>query len=235
MPLREFSPRSVLLVAHGSQDPRAAACVRALARTVAAVRPGLDVRVAFLEQSPPSPAEVLRAMPSGTVVVPLLLTNAFHASIDLPAQVAGFDCVLTETLGAPSEPLLTALGKRLPAAIGFDGLVLAAAGTRAPDARTGIEDVASAISARYSVPCRVAYAAGVPPTGAAAVAALRADGCRRIAVASYFLAPGRLYDMVTSSALSAGAVAAAPPLGASWHMAQLILDRVTARLLAPVS
>jgi hypothetical protein len=54
-------------------------------------------------------------------------------------------------------------------------------------------------------------------------------------VASYFLAPGRLYDMVTSSALSAGAIAAAPPLGASWHMAQLILDRVTARLLAPAS
>jgi sirohydrochlorin ferrochelatase len=102
-------------------------------------------------------------------------------------------------------------------------------------ARAGIEDVAAALSARYSVPCRVAYAAGVPPTGAAAVAALRADGCRRIAVASYFLAPGRLYDMVTSSALSAGAIAAAPPLGASWHMAQLILDRVTARLLAPAS
>ncbi|GIH11248.1 sirohydrochlorin chelatase [Rhizocola hellebori] len=234
MPLRESSPRSVLLVAHGSQDPRAAACVRALARTVAAVRPGLDVRVAFLEQSPPSPAEVLRAMPAGTVVVPLLLTNAFHGSIDLPAQVAGFDCVITETLGAPTEPLLTALSKRLPG-IDFDGLVLAAAGTRMASARDGIEDVAAALSARFNVPCRVAYAAGVPPTGAAAVTALRAEGCRRIAVASYFLAPGRLYDMVIHSALSAGAAAAAPPLGASWHMAQLILDRANARLLAPAA
>ncbi len=234
MPLPESSPSSVLLVAHGSQDPRAAACVRALARTVAAVRPGLDVRVAFLEHSSPAPAEVLRAMPSGTVVVPLLLTNAFHGSIDLPAQVAGFGCVITETLGAPTEPLLTALAKRLPP-VDFDGLVLAAAGTRMAFARAGIEEVAAALSARFDVPCRVAYAAGAAPTGAQAVAALRREGCRRVVVASYFLAPGRLYDMVTFSALSAGAQAAAPPLGASWHMAHLILDRVTARPLTPAA
>src|SRR5688572_30060735 len=87
--------RSVLLVAHGSRDPRAAGTTRALARTVAAVRPGLDVRVAFLELSRPGPAEVLAVMPAGTVVVPLLLTRAYHGAVDLPAQVAGFDCVIT--------------------------------------------------------------------------------------------------------------------------------------------
>jgi sirohydrochlorin ferrochelatase len=156
--------------------------------------------VAFLEQSPPSPAEVLRAMPSGTVVVPLLLTNAFHASIDLPAQWAGFDCVLAETLGAPSELLLTALAKRLPATTGFDGLVLAAAGTRASDARAGIEDVASALSARHSVPCRVAYAAGVPPTGGGAVGGPRTPGGRPIPRGGDMHAPGPRDRKVGSSA-----------------------------------
>ncbi len=169
-------------------------------------------------------------MPAGSVVVPLLLTNAFHGSIDLPAQVAGHDCVITDTLGAPTEPLLTALSKRLPHT-DFDGLVLTAAGTRMAHARAGIEDVAAALSDRFAVPCRVAYAAGATPTGAEAVAALHSRGCRRVVTASYFLAPGRLYDMVTASAFSAGAIAAAAPLGASWHLAELILDRVAQRLL----
>lgn len=223
--------RPVLLVAHGSKDPRAQATTRALARTVAAVRPGLDVRVAFLEQATPQPAEVLAGMPPGTVVVPLLLTRAFHGSVDLPAQVAGFDCVITDTLGEPSELLLTALEKRLPRAP-FDGLVLAAAGTRVTEARATVDRVAAALSDRLDVPCVVGYAAGATPSGASAVDTLRSRGARTVAVASYFLAPGRLYDLVTASALGAGAIAAAAPLGASWQMAELILDRIDSRALA---
>lgn len=217
--------KSVLLVAHGSRDPRAAATTRALARTVAAVRPGLDVRVAFLELSQPRPADVLAAMPAGTVVVPLLLTRAYHGTIDLPAQVAGFDCVITSTLGSVSEPLLSALVRRLPPG-GYDALVLAAAGTRVEPAREAIGSVAYALGERLGLPCRVAYAAGATPNGFEAVAALRNAGARRVGVASYFLAPGRLYDTVTRSAVEAGAVAVAPPLGASWRIAELIMSQV---------
>jgi sirohydrochlorin ferrochelatase len=219
------SARAVLLVAHGSRDPRAQASTRALARTVAAVRPGLDVRVAFLEQVAPQPAAVLASMPPGTVVVPLLLTNAFHGSVDLPAQVAGFDCVIADTLGEPSAKLLAALTARLPREP-FDGLVLAAAGTRVAAARGTVESVAEALSDRFRVPCAVGYAAGATPSGASAVDTLRACGARSVVVSSYFLAPGRLYDLVTASALGAGAIAAAPPLGASWPLAELILDRI---------
>lgn len=214
-----------MLVAHGSRDPRAAATTRALARTVAAVRPGLDVRVAFLELSRPQPAEVLAVMPAGTVVVPLLLTCAYHGAVDLPAQVAGFDCVIAGTVGSVSEPLLSALARRLPPG-DYDALVLAAAGTRVEAARETIRSVAFALSERIGLPCRVAYAAGAAPDGAEAVAALRNEGAQRVAVASYFLAPGRLYDTVTRSASEAGAVAVAPPLGASWGIAELILSQV---------
>jgi sirohydrochlorin ferrochelatase len=220
-------PESVLLVAHGSRDPRAQATTRALARTVAAVRPGLDVRVAFLEQVAPRPASALAAMPPGTVVVPLLLTNAFHGSVDLPAQVDGFDCLVTDTLGEPGELLLEALTRRLPREQ-YDGLVLAAAGTRVAAARGTVERVAAALSDRLSVPCVVGYAAGATPSGASAVDTLRRLGARRVVMASYFLAPGRLYDLVRASALAAGAIAAAPPLGASWQMAELILSRIKA-------
>jgi sirohydrochlorin ferrochelatase len=216
---------SVLLVAHGSRDPRAQGATRALARTVAAVRPGIDVRVAFLEQVAPQPAAVLASMPPRTVVVPLLLTNAFHGSVDLPAQVAGFDCVIADTLGEPSAKLLAALTARLPREP-FDGLVLAAAGTRVAQARGTVERVAVALSDRFGVPCAVGYAAGATPSGASAVDTLRARGARKVAVASYFLAPGRLYDLVTASAFGAGAIAAAQPLGASWSLAELILERI---------
>jgi sirohydrochlorin ferrochelatase len=198
-----------------------------LARTVAAVRPGLDVRVAFLEQVSPQPAAVLATMPPGTVVVPLLLTNAFHGSVDLPAQVAGFDCVIAATLGEPSDKLLAALIARLPREP-FDALVLAAAGTRVSEARVTVERAAAALSERLEVPCAVAYASGATPSGASAVDTLRARGARSVAVASYFLAPGRLYDLVTTSALGAGAIAAAAPLGASWPLAELILQRFEA-------
>jgi sirohydrochlorin ferrochelatase len=103
-------------------------------------------------------------------------------------------------------------------------------------ARATVEEVASALGARLGLPCRVAYAAGASPSGAEAVAALRNQGAARVGVASYFLAPGRLYDMVTGSALDAGAIAAAPPLGASWPLAELILSKVdgAVREAAPV-
>ncbi|NUR51042.1 MAG: sirohydrochlorin chelatase [Hamadaea sp.] len=218
----------LLLVAHGSRDPRANATTRALARVVAAARPGLDVRVSFLELAQPSPATVLTALDERAVVVPLLLTNAYHGRIDLPAQVAGFDVAVAPPLGGPSDHLLAGLRKRLDAAIGrgaYDGLVLAAAGTRMAEARVVVDQTGDALSAALGVPVEVAYAAGATPSGGEAVAALRARGARRVAVASYFLACGRLFDLVTDSAVRAGAVAVAEPLGASWDLARLILER----------
>jgi sirohydrochlorin ferrochelatase len=218
----------LLLVAHGSRDPRANATTRALARVVAAARPGLDVRVSFLELASPGPATVLRALGEPAVVVPLLLTNAYHGRIDLPGQVAGFDLALAEPLGRPSPELMAGLAKRLDAAIArhaYDGLILAAAGTRMAEARVVVEQTGAQLGAALGVPVEVAYAAGATPTGGEAVAALRARGASRIAVASYFLACGRLYDTVTGSAVHAGAIAVAEPLGASWDLARLILER----------
>ncbi|MBB5871789.1 sirohydrochlorin ferrochelatase [Allocatelliglobosispora scoriae] len=230
----------VVLAAHGSRDPAAAATTRALARVVAALRPGLDVRVCFLELAPPRPAEVLSALADAggpaPVVVPLLLTKAFHGRVDLPAQVADFDVTITDTLGEPSEPLLRALSRRLVAATdSFDAVVLAAAGTRVVEARGTVTDVAAALALRSGCPVEVAWASAAGPTGAEAVAALRDRGARRVAVSAYFLAQGRLYDTVVASALAGGAIGVAEPLGASWDLARLILARVDAATQARVA
>lgn len=80
---------TVLLVAHGSRDPRAAASTEALARAVRRSRRDWDVRASYLDHAGPRPLDVLSALPAGSrvVVVPLLLTAAYHGRVDVPAVV----------------------------------------------------------------------------------------------------------------------------------------------------
>jgi sirohydrochlorin ferrochelatase len=83
----------LILVAHGSRDPRAAATAEDLADLVRQRGPrrglhGLDVSVAYLGHAAPSPGQVLGALPGGPVVVlPLLLTAAYHSKTDIPAAL----------------------------------------------------------------------------------------------------------------------------------------------------
>lgn len=83
-------PRPVLLViAHGSRDPRHAATVHALVERARSLRPGLRVETGFLDFNAPSVPRVLERLAaegaSDVVALPLLLTRAFHAKADIPA------------------------------------------------------------------------------------------------------------------------------------------------------
>ncbi|MEU8189408.1 sirohydrochlorin chelatase, partial [Micromonospora carbonacea] len=142
----------VVLVAHGSRDPRAAEATRALARAVAAARPGVAVSASWLDHTDPGPTEALRSLAAAghprAVLVPLLLTAAYHRRVDVPAAVAAaresgppIDVRVSDVLG-PADgvvdgALLAGLRRRLAEADPgrFDALVLAAAGTRDPRAR----------------------------------------------------------------------------------------------------
>ncbi len=238
-------PAPLVLVAHGSRDPRAAAATRALARAVQAARPGLDVRPAYLDHSLPRPDHVLAALDAQgcprAVVVPLLLTAAYHGRVDVPGAVAaaraagvGLEVAVSDVLGPARggtvPPLLPAgLRRRLAeAADGVDAVVLAAAGTRDAAARATVGRAAAALGASLGVPCTVAYASAAPPDAGAAVRRLRAAGASRVGVAAYFLAPGLLYDAAMASARAAGAVATAEPLGDAPEVAALVLDRADA-------
>jgi sirohydrochlorin ferrochelatase len=231
---------TLVLVAHGSADPRAALRTRALARAVGGV-------AAFLDHAGPRPASVLRDLSlaghRSAVVVPLLLTSAYHGRVDLPAALAGLDLVgldldvaLADVLGpvdgvVPPE-LLDALALRLGGS--FDGLVLAAAGTRDADARETVSLSAHALGERLGVPCVAAFATSDGMRPAEAVTRLRAAGARRVAMSAYFLAPGKLYDLAAAGARDAGAVAVTRPLGASPELARLVRRRAaSARVLVP--
>ncbi|WP_411267304.1 sirohydrochlorin chelatase [Actinoplanes sp. KI2] len=221
---------AVVLVAHGSRDPRAAAATEALACAVRRVRPDWEVRATYLDHAGPRPLDVLAALPGRrAVVVPLLLTKAYHGRVDLPAVLSAaaglpVSVTLAPVLG-PAPAVIEGLVRRLPADR-LDAVVLAAAGTRDAAARATVERAADALSARLSVPCAVSYASAAPPLPGAVVDLLRASGARRIGVAAYFLAPGRLYDLAARSALEAGAVAVAEPLTDAPEIARLVAARV---------
>jgi sirohydrochlorin ferrochelatase len=233
----------VVLVAHGSRDPRAAVATSALARAVGRAHPSWAVRAAYLDHAGPRPIEALESLPvRDAVVVPLLLTSAYHGRVDIPAVLASAGALpvsvsLAGVLGPSpvvSPHLVEALVRRLPAAE-LDAVVLAAAGTRDAAARSTVEDAANALSARLRLPCTVAYASAAPPTAGEAVERLRAAGARRVGMAAYFLAPGLLYDNAARSARSAGAVAVAPPLGDASDLVRLVAARVEAAVRHPLA
>ena len=96
---------AVVLVAHGSRDPRAGAATSALTRAVRRAHPGWAVRDAYLDHAGPRPADVLASIACRrAVVVPLLLTEAYHGRVDIPAAVASaahlpLTVVLADVLG----------------------------------------------------------------------------------------------------------------------------------------
>jgi sirohydrochlorin ferrochelatase len=240
---------AVVLVAHGSRDPRAAASTTSLARAVRRAHPSWDVHAAYLDHAGPRPLEVLSSLTPGTraVIVPLLLTSAYHGRVDVPAIVSSaadlpLDVRLAPVLGPGphgrvSPLLIDGLVRQLSAVVSvtsLDGVVLSAAGTRDLAARETITWAADALSARLSLPCTVSYASASPPMAGSAVAMLRASfGAQRVAIATYFLAPGYLYDLAAESAMSAGAVAVADPLGAVPELVRLVATRVEAAVAAP--
>jgi len=245
----------LVLVAHGSRDPRAARANAALAAAVRRVRPGTAVELAFLDHAGPRAAEVLLSLEAGgaprATLVPLLLTSAYHGRVDVPAAVkdawaaglrmpVAISDVLGPVGGVTPPLLLAALRRRLAAATAsaavwdragapLDGVVLAAAGTRDAAARETVAAAARELSGSLGgVPCAVAYASASSPTGTEAVESLRAAGARHIGVASYFLAPGLLHESVVAAARFAGATVVAEPLGGAVELARLVLSRAQA-------
>jgi sirohydrochlorin ferrochelatase len=238
-PRRPGAP-PLVLIAHGSRDPRSSSTIRRLASRVGAAWSG-PVSAAFLDFNLPGVPSVLRGLAPGasgpSVVVPCLLTSAHHGRVDVPQVLAdaGVPTRLTPVLGPTSpddEPdprLLAALGRRLSELdSSFDALVLIAAGTSYAAARSTVDVTARSLGRALDVPCLVGYASASAPTPAEAVAELRRRGASRIAAASYFLAPGRLYDVAATSARAAGAVAVAGPLGPADEIVRLVLARAAA-------
>ncbi|WP_374215159.1 sirohydrochlorin chelatase [Streptomyces longispororuber] len=232
---------ALVLVAHGSRDPRALATVTELVGLIRARRPGLTVRLGHIELNEPLLGDTLAALPAGrAVLVPLLLSRGHHAKHDIPEAADAAGHLLTR-VAAPLGPhplLVDALHDRLLAAGWPDrltesvrrrgGVVLAAAGSRDPEAADDTRRTAALLALRLGVPVVPAFASAAGPDVATAVRSLTARGRHTVAVASYFTAPGRF---ATETAAAAPGIAAAP-LGTHPALARLVLHRYDEALTA---
>lgn len=232
----------LILTAHGSVDPRSSIITHAVADQIRSLRPRLDVRVAFCENSAPNLRDVLSELDGPAVVTPLLLASAYHARVDIPAIIAesGADVMQADALG--EDPRLVRVLHRRLAEAGVDprcpetGVVVVAVGSSHAAANARTATLAEALSHGTAwAGATVAHATGSGLSVRDGIAALRQHGAKRIVLAPWFIAPGRITDRVAAAAEAAG-VAMAEPLGAHHLVATTVLDRfdrvVAARLAA---
>ncbi|MFC7306205.1 sirohydrochlorin chelatase [Streptomyces monticola] len=229
------SPTLVLAV-HGSAVPAAGATIGRLCDAVEAMG-GIRPVVGHLDIQRPSLGQALDHLAHAgrrrAVVVPLLLGDGFHRTVDIPATVAAprpLSCTLTAGLSGEQDVALALYGRLRkaegPAGGRADAVVLAAAGSTREGGNDGAEAAAAQLrtlldAERGPVPVVPAYCSSAEPNVPDTVERLRAAGHRRIAVATFLLAPGRF----TYALDHAYAWAVSEPLADHPRIARLVLRR----------
>ena len=202
---------SLVAVAHGSRDPRALHTVTALLDRVRELRPGLDVRLGHIELNEPLLARHPRraGRPARPSSYPLLLGRGYHVKRDIPdgrrrrvtaahprrrRRSARTRCSSRPCTPGSPRPA----GARADTARRGTAVVLAAAGSRDPDVGRRHPPHRRDCSASASAASRSSRPTPPPPRppSRGRPRALAARGRHRIAVASYFTAPGRFATAV---------------------------------------
>lgn len=227
---------TLVLTAHGSADPRSAATTRAVAEQIGLLRPDLRVRVAFCEKSTPNLRDVLAGLDGPAIVTPLLLASAYHARVDIPALIAAagaqFPVSQAETLGEHPR-LVRVLHQRVTECVGDSehdrtGVLVVAVGSSDTEANTRTGGVADTLGRDHHwAAVGLAFATGPAPSVSEGLDRLRDLGARRLVVAPWFVAPGRITDRLTATVHASGAEMAGP-LGAHPLVAETLLDRFDA-------
>ena len=229
------APPTLILAAHGSVDPRSSAVAHALAGRIRRLRPWLDVRAAFLEQSEPYVGDVLAdvARRNGSaVVVPMLLASAYHARVDIPAVIEAIRRGRPPGRRSRRGPRADHVARtdawpkqacRPISGTSESSSWRSGSSNEAANTRTATLAPALAAGTRWAG-VEVAFATGPHPTVAEAATACGDRGARRLVVAPWFLAHGRITDRVAESAAALG-ISMAEPLGSHNLVAATLLDR----------
>ena len=226
----------LIACSHGTDDATGRAVVAGIVEGVRALRPGLDVRPAFVDVQEPEVGRVVERVEAEgrtAVVVPLLLSAGYHVHVDIAAAVAGRPAAVAAALG-PDVRLIGCVVDRLRAsgAGPGDAIVLAAAGSsdvRAVDAVTVMADLLR--QAWPHGPVLAAYGSAALPRVPDAVARLRAAGAPRVVVASYLLAPGWFRSRLDD----AGADVVTAVLAPDARVLDVVLDRYDAAVAGSFS
>ena len=205
----------------------------------ASSRPGLRVRVAFCDLNTPRLEDVVTP---GAVVAPFLLADAYHARIDIPRSACELRvrlCARPTCLGE-DDRLVAVLHERL-AELGVStrdpqlGVLVVAIGSTHAAANARTSQVANKLIEGTQWACATtAFATGTGLSPAEGANQLRRRGARRVVIAPWFLAPGRLTDRVAKYA-SAEGIPMAAPLGAHRLVVETVLNRFDAAVAEPVA
>lgn len=239
----------IVLLSHGSADPRSRLATDLLARRVghrlnaAVALASLDHNRARLEGA------VTQLSQRGIreiVVLPLLLSVAYHATSDVPEAASqvkiaypGVNLRVARPLGA--DPILL---KGLDAVIktsGYrpsarTGVVLASAGSSIESARARHAALALEWRSHGWGASAVSFVSGPGPRVADAVASLSDYDLDRILVAAFVISPGAISHRISREAREAGATAITTTLHSTDAAVDVSVKRIEAALAAePVS
>lgn len=211
---------TTVLLAHGSPDPRHSGTLERLRARVASRLTGEghgDTHLCYIEHDGPSPAALGPRLTGDVTVVPMLLTPAMHARVDVPAAVrslgsGGADVHLAEALGGHAL-LLDAVDERLRGE-GHDpcaATLLVAGGSSSGQAGESVRS----LLARHPRPGWMAMTLSAPRAGAAT---------GRVVVPAT-LAEGVLHDKVHLLADAAGSPFVGGGLADTEALAELVVRR----------
>ncbi len=217
--------RHPVLVAcsHGTSSAEGQAAVNRLREEMAALRPELDIREAYVDVQEPDLPSVIAALPEGpAVVVPLLLSVGYHVKVDISQAVRSRPQTVAAAPLGPDPRLAALLQQRLEeAGVGEDdAVVLAAAGSSDACAAVDVGELAGQLGGLRRGRISPGYGASAKPSVAEAVQELSQAGTAP-AVASYLLAPGYFHDQL----FKAGASVVSAPLLPSKGIAEVALAR----------
>ena len=224
-------------LAHGSRHADGTRSIEQLMRVVGATG-DVDARPAFLDLAEPDLLTVAdRLVEAGhrqAIVVPLLFTVAFHATVDVPEAVreaadqTGLDLVVADILGTGADVQELVATSMSGTGVPEDrDVLLYAVGSSNGAANEAVHDLAARLDRQR--PGRVRAAFGTTDPRPAAVLPQLSEP---VAVVPLFLSPGLLLEPVAAIARERGWTLA-PPLGdlaaplvlrryaSAWHAAGL--------------
>lgn len=210
---------------HGTDNLDGQAEFALLHLQIAALRPGLEVREAYVDVQQPALPDVVAGLPAGSsaVIVPLLLSVGYHVQVDIAQAVAARELTMAAAPLGPDPRLAQLLKDRLGELGPESGVVLAAAGSSRPEAAAAVEVVAAQLAELMPQPILAGYGAGAEPRVPGAVDMMRRKKTK-VAIASYLLAPGFFHDRLTK----AGSDVVTQALLPSPVIARIALDRYDA-------
>ena len=246
---RPRSGPALLVVGHGSRDPRGAREFHDLVGLVRRRSPSLTVEGGFIELSGPPISECVdRLAEKGArdvAAVPLMLLAAGHAKDDIPATLTrektnhpGINFQYGRALGIRPE-LLELMDERVSAVVAEGekddtAVLVVGRGSSDPDANSDLSKIARLFYEGRPYPAvESAYVSMTPPDVSTALDRCRRLGARRVVVFSYFLFTGvleeriRLHAEAFADANSEVEVRYAGYFGPDPRVADLLVERYT--------